>query len=86
MDYALRDIKWGGHTYQVEEDPDSGTSTIFDGGDQLFEVDRIDWTTEQLEALIGVYYAGKDSGKTAGRISLQFDLRRLLGAAALGDS
>lgn len=74
-----RDVHWNGSVYRCEQD--RAATTVWDAEDDLFSLPGTDWTDEQIQGVLVVYYHARERGERRGEIGLQYELRRLLGAA-----
>ncbi len=80
---GVREVSFKGSTYEVERDRTK--VTIYDGGDVLMEIEdpADDCALDGVVIIaLSAFYAGRTDGKISGRIELQSELRRLIGAAA----
>lgn len=78
-----REVSYKGSTYHVERDRTK--VTVYDGGDELLAIEdpANDCALDGVVIIaLSAYFAGRADGKISGRIELQGELRRLIGAAA----
>ncbi len=84
MAERVREIIFRESTYEVVRE---GHSSVFlDGGDRLtasFDPEGLCMTNDNCARMVlRAYYDGRSDGRIGGRIELQSELRRLIGAAA----